>query len=364
MKVTLALAAVAAIPMATAAPTAGDPGHHKGKPDPKYPGLDVLAKKAGLMYFGTAIDNVVLNDTRYTSIAYNKREFGQTTPSNGQKFMYTEPARGVFNFTMADEIIVPSSKAGQMHRCHAFVWHNQQPDWLTQGTWTKAELIQILENHIKNEARHYYKECYAWDVVNEAFEDDGSLRKTIWLDTIGPEYLDLAFKFARKYTSPKTQLYYNDYGIERINNKSLAVAEMVKDFQKRRIPITGVGLQAHFTIGRAPNYTEVSNTLNMFGKLRMETALTELDVRLDLPDSEEKQARQAVVYTEAVQACVDAKSCVGVTVWDFWDPVSWVPATFPGFGNACLWDDDLKKKPAYYAISDMLRAKAKKGKGH
>lgn len=93
----------------------------------------------------------------------------------------------------------------------------------------------------------------------------------------------------------------------------------------------------------------------MFNKLGVETALTELDVRIQLPDNATTQALQGAVYANSTKACLDAKDCVGVTVWDFWDPVSWVPDTFPGFGNACVWDKDFKKKPAYYAISDLLR---------
>lgn len=356
MKVNAAIAALAAVPVISATPT-----FPPFAPKTKYPGLDVLSKKAGLLYFGTAIDNVVLDNKQYTSIAYNRSEFGQVTPSNGQKWMYSEPERNEFNFTMGDAIIKTGKRAGQMRRCHALVWHNQQPEWLTSKNYTKAELTRILENHIKGVARHYYDECYAWDVVNEALEDDGTWRKSLWYETFGgPEYIALAFKFARKYVSPRTRLYYNDYGIERVNNKSLATAAMVKDFQKRRIPIDGVGLQAHFTTSRAPNYGNVTAALDLFEKLGMETALTELDVRQALPDSPEQQAQQAVVYAASVKACVDTKHCVGVTVWDFWDPVSWVPSTFPGFGNACIWDENFNKKPAYYAISDMLIEAAKK----
>ncbi|KAF2712941.1 glycoside hydrolase family 10 protein [Pleomassaria siparia CBS 279.74] len=345
--------ALAVLPFLSASPTYPKSGHHAERN--KYPGLDVLAKRAGLLYFGTAIDNVVLNNTAYVTIAHNRSEFGQVTPSNGLKWMYTEPSRNVFNYTMANEIIKPAIKAHQIRRCHTFVWHNQLPDWLTSKNYTKPELIGILENHIKHEARAYYDKCYAWDVVNEAFNDDGTLRDDLWLQTIGPEYIELAFRFARKYTSPWTRLYYNDYGIERVNNKSLALQKVVKDFVKRGVPIDGVGLQAHFTVGRAPSYNDTRSALNLFTKLGLETALTELDVRVDLPDTAAKQKTQADVYAASVKACVDEESCVGVTVWDFWDPVSWVPSTFPGYGNACLWDDALKRKPAYYAISDMLR---------
>lgn len=87
----------------------------------------------------------------------------------------------------------------------------------------------------------------------------------------------------------------------------------------------------------------------------METAITELDVRLELPSTAEKQAAQATIYSDSVKACVDVDECVGVTVWDFWDPVSWVPETFPGNGDADLLDANFTRKPAYYAISDMLR---------
>lgn len=196
----------------------------------KYPGLDVLAKRAGLLYFGTAMDNVVLDNKQYISIAHNRSEFGQVTPSNGQKWMYIEPSQNKFNYTLGDQITVPAKKAGQIRRCHNFVWHNQLPDWVTGRNWTKPELIEVMENHIKNEARHYYNDCYAWDVVNEAFDDDAaaSLRKSIFLDVIGKEYIELAFKFARKYTKPGTRLYYNDYAIEQVNNKSRAVEAMGK----------------------------------------------------------------------------------------------------------------------------------------
>lgn len=267
----------------------------------------------------------------------------------------------MFNYTLGDEIVDPSKDAGQMRRCHTFLWHNQLPTWLTNGNWTKAGLLNVLENHIKHEADYYYGDCYAWDVVNEAFNDDGSLRKDIWLDTIGPSYIEHAFRFARKYTSPGTKLYYNDYGIERVNNKSLAVQKLVKDFKTRKVPIDGIGLQSHFTVGRAPLYSDIRSAQQLFTNLGLETALTELDVRLELPSTTAKEATQARVYADATRACVDEKRCVGVTVWDFWDPVSWVPETFPGEGGATLWRDGFERKSAYYAVADVLRGAAGNG---
>ncbi|KAH7082232.1 glycoside hydrolase superfamily [Paraphoma chrysanthemicola] len=330
------------IPLLTASPT--PPTHYPTKP----PGLGALARPAGLLYFGTAIDNVVLNNTQYTSIAFNRSAFNQVTPSNGQKWIHIEPSRGVFNFTLGDQIVAPSKKAGQMRRCHTFLWHNQLPDWLHEG-------------------KYYWADCYAWDVVNEAFNDDGTLRRTLWLDTIGPEYIEAAFRFARKYTSPGTKLYYNDYGIERVNNKSLATQALVKTFLDKGVPIDGVGLQAHFTVGRAPTYTDIRAAQNLFTSLGLETALTELDVRLALPGNATSEAVQASIYANATRACVDEEMCVGVTVWDFWDPVSWVPETFPGNGDATLYRESFERKPAYFAVEKVLLDAAgnrtRRGKG-
>jgi endo-1,4-beta-xylanase len=163
MKATLALAL---LPLIAASPTPDNYGKPKPKPAP---GLGDLAKKAGLKYFGTAIDNVVLNNTKYTNIAFNRSEFNQVTPSNGQKWVHIEPQRNVFNYTLGDQVVDPSKEAGQMRRCHTFLWHSQLPDWVNNGNWTKTELLSILETHIKNEADYYWGDCYAWDVVNEAF---------------------------------------------------------------------------------------------------------------------------------------------------------------------------------------------------
>jgi endo-1,4-beta-xylanase len=350
------------LPLIAASPAL--PSHpsynHESNPNAA-PGLGALAQRAGLLYFGTAIDNVVLNNTRYTSIAFNRSEFNQVTASNGQKWVHIEPQRNVFNYTLGDQIVDPSKKAGQMRRCHTFLWHNQLPDWLVTGNWTKQELLGILENHIRNEASYYWGDCCAWDVVNEAFNDNGTLRSTIWLDTIGPSYIEHAFRFARRYTSPGTKLYYNDYGIERVNNKSLATQTLVKDFLRRKVPIDGVGLQAHFTVGRSPSYADLRGAQQLFTALGLETALTELDVRLALPGNATAEAEQARIYADATRACVDDEKCVGVTVWDFWDPVSWVPETFPGQGDATLYRQNFERKPAYFAVSDVLRAAARNG---
>jgi endo-1,4-beta-xylanase len=354
MKLTLASTF---IPLVIAAPSPNSYGKRQSN---STLGLGELATKSGLKYFGTAVDNNGLSTKQYTDIAFDKREFNQVTPTNGQKWDATEPQPNVFDYTSGDQIIDPSKKAGQLQRCHNFIWHQQLPSWLTGQTWTKQELTDIMERHIKDAAQHYSDACYAWDVVNEAFNDNGTFRSDIWSDTIGaPEYIELAFKFARQYTAPGTKLYYNDFGMETVNNKTLAVQALVKDFQQRDIPIDGVGLQAHFITGASPSYQQIRDAQALYTSLGLETALTELDVRTELPEDAEKQATQAKNYADAVKACVDEEGCVGVTVWDFWDAVSWVPGTFPGTGNATLFDVDFNKRPAYDAVAEVLKGAAK-----
>lgn len=109
-----------------------------------------------------------------------------------------------------------------------------------------------------------------------------------------------------------------------MNNKSQAVAVHFAALKEAGVPVDGIGLQAHFTVGRAPNYTEVTAAQKLFTQHGFETALTELDVRINLPVDEAKLEQQGHVYADSVQACIDEELCVGVTVWDFWDRVSWV----------------------------------------
>lgn len=276
--------------------------------------------------------------------------------TDSEQWMYIEPEQNVFNYTLGDQIIRPAIAHGQLRRCHNLVWHSQLPTWLTSGTWTKNELVSILENHIAHEVTHYRGECYAWDVVNEALNDNGTLRSDIWLDTIGPEYIELAFRTAAKY-DPFAKLYYNDYNIETIGAKSDAAAAIVTGLKKNGVKIDGVGLQSHFIVGESPSYAQQVANMQRFTSLGVEVAITELDVRMTLPDTPANDTQQAANYADAVRACKDVKRCVGVTVWDFYDPFSWVPSTFPGQGNADLYWANFTRKPAYYSIANVLEGK-------
>ncbi|KAI9664039.1 MAG: hypothetical protein M1821_007530 [Bathelium mastoideum] len=326
------------------------------------PPLNSLAKAAGLTYFGTAIDNPDLENPEYVQYAfgYAPELFGQVTPANGQKWDATEPEQNVFNYTEGDAIIDPALNDSMIARCHNLNWYNQNPAWLTSGNFTNATLISILENHIANIIGHYRGQCYAWDVVNEALNDNGTYRSDLWYDTIGPAFIPIAFRAAAQ-ADPHAKLYYNDYNIEYAGAKASAAQALVQDLQAQGVRIDGVGLQSHFIGNETPSYDAQVANLQAFTALGVEVALTELDVRIPVPATDADQAQQAASYAESVQACVDVAGCVGVTVWDFDDQYSWVPGTFPGFGSADLFAANFTAKPAVASIASVLSAAAATG---
>jgi endo-1,4-beta-xylanase len=317
--------------------------------------LNTLAKAKGFLYFGSATDNGELTDTTYLSILSDTSEFGQITPGNTQKWDTIEPTQNTFSYTKGDVISALAVKNGQKLRCHTLLWHNQLPSWVTSGTWTNATLTAALQNHITNVVTHYKGQCYAWDVVNEAFNEDGTYRTSIFYNTIGPEYIAIAFRAAAA-ADPSVKLYYNDYNIESAGGKSTAALNLVKSLQARGIKIDGVGLQAHFIVGSTPSRSAQVTNMKTFTALGVEVAVTELDVRFSsLPPTTAGLTQQGIDYVSTIGACLDVgASCVGVTVWDFTDKYSWVPSTFSGQGQACLWYADFTKHPAYAALVSLL----------
>ncbi|CCD53493.2 hypothetical protein ACHAPC_007596 [Botrytis cinerea] len=323
-----------------------------------YGQLDTLAKAAGLKYFGSATDNGELTDTQYTAILSNNSQFGQITPGNTQKWQYIEPTQNTFSYTKGDVVVDFAEKNDQILRCHNLCWYNQLPSWVTSGTWTNETLIAVLKNHIKNEVTYYKGKCYAWDVVNEAFNDDGTWRSFVFYDTIGPEYIPIAFETAALY-DPDVKLYYNDYNIESSGAKATATLNLVKSLQARGIKIDGVGLQAHFIVGSTPSESALATTLKSFTALNVEVAYTELDVRFSsLPPTTAGLAQQGVDYANTVNACLSVDGCVGITIWDFTDAYSWIPSTFSGQGDACLWYANYTVHPAYNNVVAALAAAA------
>ena len=337
------IGALAAVLVAATVPAAQA---HDGRP----PTLADLAERHG-RYFGSATDNPELVDEPYTALLGS--EFDQITPGNGMKWYATEPQQGVFDFTKGDEIVALARADHQKVRGHTLVWHSQLPGWLTGREWTATELRAVLKKHIQSEVRHYRGKIYAWDVVNEAFNEDGTYRETVFYRTLGPGYIADALRWAHQ-ADPKARLYLNDYNVEATGPKSDAYYALAKELRAQGVPLHGFGLQTHLALQYGYPAT-LEDNLRRFARLGLDTALTEVDVRMQLPVTEEKLNRQAEWYRDMTEACLAVRRCVGITVWDYTDKYSWIPAFFPGEGAALPWDEELRPKPAYFALREALR---------
>ena len=196
--------------------------------------------------------------------------------------MFTEPQKGVFNYTEGEVVATLAAENNKTLRCHALVWHSQLSPWVSTTNWTADAMRDAIVSHVNNVAGHWKGRCYAWDVVNEALDEDGSWRKSVFYNTLGPEFIKIAFKAAAK-ADPTAKLYYNDYGIERPNNKSAAAKAIVKMLQDDGIKIDGVGLQAHLHAETHPTIAEHEAVMRSFADMGVDVAVTELDVRIKLP---------------------------------------------------------------------------------
>jgi endo-1,4-beta-xylanase len=297
---------------------------------------------------GTAVTGSKLTGT-YGEIA--AREFNALTPGNAMKWGSVEPTRGSFNWAEADQIVGFAEANGQQVRGHTLVWHSQNPSWLTNGTWTSAELSQLMNDHIALEVGRYKGRLATWDVVNEPFNEDGTYRQTLWYNGLGADYIAQALTAARA-ADPAAKLYINDYNVEGVNAKSTALYNLVRSLKERGVPIDGVGLQAHLILGQVPS--TLQQNIQRFADLGVDVAITELDIRMQLPSDSAKLTQQAADYKAVVGACVAVARCVGVTVWGFTDSDSWIPDTFPGQGAATPYDENFAPKPAYGAIAEAL----------
>jgi endo-1,4-beta-xylanase len=236
-------------------------------------------------------------------------------------------------------------------RGHVLVWHQQNPAWLTNGSWTKDSLNAVLKDHIQTVVGRYKGKILYWDVINEAVEATG-LRDTLWLSMLGSEYLDNAFYWAHE-ADPQARLFYNDYETEGMNGKSDKVYELVKGMLERGVPVHGVGLQMHIPVSNVP-YGLLEN-MQRLAALGLEVHITELDVRIDGQATSAKLQAQAETYREIMAACLQVEKCTAFITWGFTDAHSWVPGFFKGWSSALLFDEQYQPKPAYDALQEVLQ---------
>jgi endo-1,4-beta-xylanase len=324
------------------------------------------AAQASGMLIGTAVRPAQLSEAAYSSTL--AREFNMLEPEDVLKWEVVHPERQSFDFSQGDQIIDFATRHGMKVRGHTLVWHQQNPKWLTEGKYTSGELAQILERHIKTVVGHYRGKIFAWDVVNEAFDElhAGELRSTIWLNQPGiglagngSSYIERCFRWAHE-ADPQALLFYNEARAEVVNPKSDAIYAMVRDFRQRGVPIDGVGFQMHIANLRA-DVASISANIKRFTALGVQVHITEMDVALPVdaggnPRPEELK-KQADIYREVATACVSHRGCTAIQTWGFTDKYSWIGwHSKQTQGAALLFDRNYRAKPAYVALRDALAA--------
>lgn len=315
--------------------------------------LKQLAQQHGIQ-IGTAVLAEPLR-TQPQYVATIRREFNLLTPETAMKMSVLRPTRETFNFTDAD-FIVDFAQANDMQvRGHPLVWHNQLPQWLEQGTFSRDELIEILQEHITTLVGRYQGRVAIWDVVNEAVNEDGTLRDNLWLRVIGPEYIEYAFQWAHK-ADPVARLFYNDFDSEGLNTKSDAIYQLVSDLKARGVPIHGVGLQMHVSIDEPPEGNAVTANMQRLEALGLDVEITEMDVQTwqSSLSIEDKQWQQAEIYSDMANACVAVNACTAFITWGFTDQYTWITDPTGVRDMTLLFDNHYSPKPAYFALVNAL----------
>jgi len=312
--------------------------------------------QARRFYVGAAVAvSPLLNSKLYQDTLSNN--YNMVVPENVMKWDATEPRRGVFDFTAADSI-VSFAKANNMQvRGHNLVWHQQLPGWLTGETYSRDALLQILHDHITGLVSHFKGQILDWDVVNEGIAEDGTLRKSLWYQGIGPDYIEQAFRFAHE-ADPDAKLFYNDYGGEGSGKKADVIYAMVRDLKQKGVPIDGVGLQMHVGIGpyESSRPADIAANMQRLVALSLEVQITEMDVKTQngTGSDSDKLTAQAKLYGDILRVCLQQKGCTAFLTWGFTDLFTWIPG-FTHHPDAPLpFDKAYQPKPAYQSLLNVL----------
>ncbi|MDR2703772.1 MAG: endo-1,4-beta-xylanase [Cellulomonadaceae bacterium] len=294
------------------------------------------------------------------------KQFNSLTPENQGKWQEIAPARNQFHFSEMDGLLDFAKENGQRVRGHCLLWHNQNPQWLRdmfeEGAATDEELRAVLVQHINHVVGRYKGHIAQWDVANEIFNEDGSVRVgNPWIDRFGLEIIAEALRLAHQ-ADPNCQLYLNDYNVESINAKSDAYYELSKELLAAGVPLHGFGIQGHLALQYGyPN--DMRENMARFTALGLGVEITELDIRIFVDENDEARIpedldTQAEWYARVISDALAVPGVTGVTIWGVADSYSWIPSLFKGEGAALLFDDNLAPKQAYAAVSGALGAPA------
>jgi endo-1,4-beta-xylanase len=351
-----------------------------GRTDPQTSLRDILKER---FIIGAALNDAQIAGQDPAALEIVKRHFSTISPENVLKWdaVHPEPVR--FEFAAADQYVALGAKHGLFVVGHVLVWHQQTPSWVFEAargsTLDSKLLLARLRAHIKTVVGRYRGRVQAWDVVNEAFEDDGAWRKTPWYATLGEEYVWRAFEFAHE-ADPEAQLYYNDYNLWKKPKRQAAV-RLVTSLRERGIRIDGIGEQGHWLLD-GPPLEDIEAAVVDLAKVSRQVMITELDIdplprpeeligadvskRIELTPEldpyadglpEDLQQRLARRYRDIFTVFARHRALSRVTFWGITDADTWLN-NWPVQGRTnhpLLWDRQGRPKPAFDAVVEALR---------
>jgi endo-1,4-beta-xylanase len=299
-----------------------------------------------------------------------KRHFNSITAENAMKMEALQPKEGVFNWGEADSIVSFALRNQIKIRGHNLCWHEQVPNWFFIGPGgaqaSKELLLQRLRTHIHTVVERYKGKIYAWDVVNEAIDDDPAkyFRNSKWYQIAGEDFVIKAFEFVHE-ADPEAKLYYNDYNTERPEKRD-RIYKLLKKLKEKNVPIDGVGLQAHWSIFE-PSQVDLEAAIEKYSSLGLKIQFTELDMSIYAweKNKREKKPNESDVYTPTIEAQQSAQYkmvfdtfrkyrevITNVTFWNVSDRYTWLDE-YPVRGrknHPLLFDAALQPKKAYWQI--------------
>ncbi|WP_264537918.1 endo-1,4-beta-xylanase [Flavobacterium sp. N1736] len=332
-------------------------------------------------YIGTALsaDQIEEKDAKVDSLI--RKEFNAITSENIMKSMFIHPQKDKYDFTLSDKYVAYGEKNKMLIHGHTLIWHSQLAPWMEQIK-DSTEMKAFMKDHITTIVSKYKGRINSWDVVNEALNDDGTLRKSVFSNTLGENFLVDAFKLAAA-ADPKVDLYYNDYNLEDPAKREGAI-NLVKKIKAAGGKVDGIGSQAHWKLN-SPSLEEIEKTILDFSALGVKVAFTELDITVlpnpwdlkgadvnqkfegnpkmnpypeKLPDSIQDKLAQR--YADIFKLLLKHKDKISrVTFWGVYDGQSWLN-DWPIKGRTnypLLFDAKLAHKKAYDAVLNLKESK-------
>jgi endo-1,4-beta-xylanase len=343
------------------------------------PGLKEVAPKGLLI--GAAINRTQSDGRDPAALRIVTRQFDSISPENVLKWEAVHPEPGRYDFEPADRYVEFGTQHGMFVVGHVLVWHQQTPAWVFAGKdgmrADRETLLARLREHVATVVGRYRGRIGGWDVVNEALEDDGTLRKTPWLEGIGEDYLAQAFAAAHA-ADPDAELYYNDYNLWKPAKRDAAV-RLVARLREQGLRVDGIGVQGHWGIDDPP-LGAIDAALSAIRAGGTKAVVTELDMDV-LPrdpdmwgaDLAKKAKIRATtnVYPDGLPGAVQQQlarryadvfrlflehGVSRVTFWGVSDATTWLDDfPIPGRVNyPLLFDRSGREKPAFYAVLDVL----------